>query len=356
MSGGATRPLRIGMVAPIAWACPPAAYGPWEAATATLAEALAARGHDVTLFAAGGSRFSGRLRVTVPAPYEEGPGADARAAEALHLGAAMGEADGFDVMHAQCDFPALPFARLARPPLVVTIHGLGPPHVRERVLPVWRAFQDVAHYVAISDADRHPALRYAATIHHGLRLDEWPFADPGPDAPLLFFGRSHPEKGPGRAVEAARAAGVPLVMAGIVQDAAHHEAHVTPHVDGRAVRWLGPVGGAGRARLLGSARALLHLVDFEEPFGLSVAEAMAVGTPVIATRRGAMPELIDDGVSGFLIDDPAEAPAAVGRLGEIDRRACRARVEARFTAERMAERHETLYRRLVRQGDHPPGG
>ena len=340
-------PLRIAMVAPIAWACPPAAYGPWEAATSTLTEALVARGHDVTLFAAGGSRSSGRLRVTVPAPYEEDRSVDPRAAEALHLGTAMAEADRFDVVHAQCDFPALAFARLIRPPLVATIHGLGPPATRERVLPVWRAFAPDAHLVAISEADRHPALRYAATIHHGLRLAEWPFSDPGPDAPLLFFGRSHPEKGPAHAIAAARAAGVPLEMAGIVQDREHHEAEVAPRVDGRAVRWLGAVGGAGRARLLGSGRALLHLIDFDEPFGLSVAEAMAAGTPVIATRRGAMPELIEDGVTGFLVDAPEEAPAAIARLPEIDRRACRARVERLFADEVMAARHEALYRRLL---------
>ena len=340
--------LRIAMVAPVAWACPPAAYGPWEAATATLTEALVARGHDVTLFAAGGSRTSGRLRVTIPAPYEEDASVDARAAEALHLGTAMAEAEGFDVVHAQCDFPALAYARLIRPPLVATIHGLGPPPVRERVLPVWRAFGEHAHYVAISEADRHPALPYAATIHHGLHLAHWPFADPGPDAPLLFFGRSHPEKGPRRAIDAARAAGVPLAMAGIVQDRAHHEAHVSPWIDGRAVRWLGAVGGAGRARLLGSARALLHLIDFDEPFGLSVAEAMATGTPVIATRRGAMPELIEDGVTGFLIDRPEEAPAAIARLPEIDRGACRERVERLFADDLAAARHEALYRRLLR--------
>ena len=222
-----------------------------------------------------------------------------------------------------------------------------PPAIRERVLPIWREHADDVAYVAISEADRHPELRYAATIHHGLRLADWPFADPGPDAPLLFFGRSHPEKGPHHAIAAARAAGVPLAMAGIVQDAAFHEAEVAPMVDGAAVRWLGPVGGGDRARLLGSARALLHLIEFDEPFGLSVAEAMACGTPVIAPRRGAMPELIEDGVTGFLLDAPEEAPAAVARLGEIDRAACRARVEALFTDARMAEAHEALYRRLV---------
>ena len=343
--GGA--PLRIAMLAPIAWRCPPAAYGPWEAATSTLTEALVARGHDVTLFAAGGSRTSGRLRVTAPAPYEEDRSLDAKAWEAIHLGRAMAEAGAFDVVHAQCDFAALPFARLITPPMVATIHGLGPPEVCERVLPAWREHAGDVAYIAISEADRHPDLPYAATIHHGLRLADWPFADPGADAPLVFFGRSHPEKGPARAIAAARAAGVPLVMAGIVQDAAHHAAKVAPHVDGQVVRWLGPVGGRERARLLGSARALLHLIDFEEPFGLSVAEAMACGTPVIATHRGAMPELIADGVTGFIVDDPADAPAAIARLPEIDRAACRRHAEARFSDARMAAEHEALYRRLI---------
>ena len=340
-------PLRIAMIAPIAWRCPPAGYGPWEAATSTLTEALVARGHDVTLFAAGGSCTAGRLRVTAPAPYEEDRTLDAKAWEAVHLGTAMAEAGGFDVVHAQCDFPALPYARLIAPPLVATIHGLGPREVRDRVLPAWRAFAGEVAYVAISEADRHPDLAYAAVIHHGLRLADWPLADPGPDAPLLFFGRSHPEKGPARAVAAARAAGVPLLMAGIVQDAAHHAAEVEPHLDGRAARWLGPVGGRERARLLGAARALLHLIDFEEPFGLSVAEAMACGTPVIATRRGAMPELIVDGVTGFLLDDPEDAPAAIARLPEIDRAACRRHAEARLSDDRMAAEHEALYRRLI---------
>ena len=342
-----SRPLRVGMVAPIAWACPPAAYGPWEAATSTLTEALVARGHGVTLFAAGGSRTAGRLRVTAPAPYEEDASLDPKVWEAMHLGMAMAEADGFDVIHVQCDFPALSYAPLIGPPMVATIHGLGAPEIRGRVLPIWRAHAHEVAYVAISDADRHPDLRYAATIHHGLRLSDWPFADPGPDAPLLFFGRSHPEKGPHRAICASRAAGARLVMAGIVQDEGFHAAQVAPYVDGRAVRWLGAVGGAGRARLLGSARALLHLIDFEEPFGLSVAEAMACGTPVIATRRGSMPELIVDGVTGFLIDDAACAPAAIARLSEIDRAACRRHAEARFSDARMAAEHEALYRRLI---------
>lgn len=349
-------PLRIGMIAPIAWACPPRGYGPWEAATSTLTEALVARGHDVTLFAAGGSATAGRLHVTAPHPYGEAP-LDVKVWEAMHLGAAMRAAGrgAFDVVHAQCDFPALPFAPLLSVPLVVTLHGLGPSAVRDAVLPIWKAHEHDAHYVAISAADRHPQLRYAATIHHGLDLDAWPLApDPGPDAPLAFFGRSHPEKGPAAAIDAARAAGAKIQLAGIVADEGYHAAEVVPRLGADAV-WLGPLEGDDRAAFLGSARALLHLIAFDEPFGLSVAEAMACGTPVIALRRGSMPELVEDGVTGWLVDRPGQEPGAIARLPEIDRAACAARARARFGADAMAARHEALYRELLQGlGDAGP--
>ena len=339
--------MRIGMIAPIAWACPPRGYGPWETATSTLTEALVARGHDVTLFAAGGSATSGTLRVTAPHPYEEAP-LDVKVWETLHLGAAMAAAarGDFDVVHAQCDFPALPYARLLPMPLVVTLHGLGPPAIRAAVLPVWREYMDDAHYVAISRADRHSALRYAATIHHGLDLDAWPMApDPGPDAPLAFFGRSHPEKGPAAAIDAARAAGLPIRLAGIVADLAYHAAEVQPRLGTDAV-WIGPVEGASRARFLGAARALLHLIAFDEPFGLSVVEAMACGTPVIALSRGSMPELVEEGVTGYLVERLEDVPNAIARLPRIDRVACASHARARFGADVMARDYEALYRSL----------
>ncbi len=348
------KPLRVGMVAPIAWACPPRGYGPWEAVTSTLTEALVARGHDVTLFAAGGSATAGRLRVTAPHPYEEAP-LDVKVWEALHLGAAMEAAAGgaFDVIHAQCDFPALPYARLLPVPMVVTLHGLGPPATRDAVLPIWRTHMEAAHYVAISRSDRHPDLRYAATIHHGLDLDAWPVVrDPGAHAPLAFFGRSHPEKGPAAAIDAARAAGLPIRLAGIVADRAHHAAEVEPRLGADAV-WIGPVEGAARGRFLGSARGLLHLIAFDEPFGLSVVEAMVCGTPVIALRRGSMPELIEEGVTGHLVDRLEEVPDAIGRLARIDRAACAARARARFGAATMAGHYEALYRGVIGTGRPP---
>ena len=341
------RPLRIGMIAPISWRTPPGGYGPWELATSTLTEALLARGHDVTLFAAAGSRTAGRLVETVPAALSEAPELDAKVHEMLHVAAAFERAGEFDVLHSQADLVPLAFSRLTGTPLVATIHGLGSPETRARVLPIWREYADDVAYVAISDSDRHPALSYAATVHHGLDPGAWPFADPGPDAPLVFFGRMHPDKGPHEAIRIAREAAVPLVMAGIVHDEGYFRERVAPGIDGEAVRFLGNVRGAERAAVLGSARALLHPIDFDEPFGLSVIEAMACGTPVIAYDRGSMRELIEDGRTGFLVPDAAHAARAVARLGGIDRHAVRASVERRFTAGRMAEGYEALYARLV---------
>ena len=334
--------MRVAMLAPISWRTPPRHYGPWELVTSLLTEALVAKGVDVTLFATADSYTSGRLAAVAPAAYSEDPTIDAKVWEMLHIAHVFERAGDFDIIHNQADFMALGWSRLVETPVVTTIHGFSSP----RIMPAYRAYQNRVHYVAISDADRAPDLRYAATIHHGIRLDEFPFvADGGDD--LLFFGRIHPDKGAADAIRAAQATGRTLVMAGIVQDEGYHAREVAPHIDGDQVRYLGPVGGDQRLRTLGTAKALLHLIGFDEPFGLSVIEGMACGTPVIAYNRGSMPELIEDGVTGFLVDSFDEAVAAIGRLDEIDRAACRARVAERFTVERMAERYLALYERLV---------
>jgi glycosyltransferase involved in cell wall biosynthesis len=236
----------------------------------------------------------------------------------------------------------LAFSRLVETPLVTTIHGFS----SERILPVFKAYDDRVHYVAISDADRHSDQRYAATIHHGIRLEDFPF-DPLGSEDLLFFGRIHPDKGAAEAIATARRAGRRLIMAGIVQDQDYHNEQVAPALDNRSVVYRGPVGGAARTKALGSARALLHLINFDEPFGLSVVEALACGTPVIASNRGSMPELIDPGVTGFLVDSVDAAVDAIGRIGEIDRTACRSAVSTRFTVDRMADRYLDLYRSLL---------
>ena len=334
--------MKVAMLAPIAWRTPPRAYGPWELVTHLLTEALVARGVDVTLFATLDSRTSGKLAGIAPRGYEEDRGLDPKVWEALHIAHVFERAGEFDLIHNQADFMPLIFSELVETPIVTTIHGFSSP----RILPVFERYDARVHYVAISDADRAPSLSYAGTIHHGIRIEEFPFDPQGSDD-LLFFGRIHPDKCAGEAIRAARAANRRLIICGLVQDEAYHAREVAPFIDGERVIYRGVVGGAERLAALGEARGLLHLIGFDEPFGLSVIEAMACGTPVIAYRRGSMPELIEHGVTGFLVDGFDEAVAAIDRLGEIDRRACRAAVEQRFSVERMADDYMALYRRIL---------
>jgi glycosyltransferase involved in cell wall biosynthesis len=336
--------LRVGMLAPIAWRVPPAHYGPWERVVSILTEGLVARGVDVTLFATADSLTRARLVSVTPRGYAEDPSLDAKVYECLHVAAAFEQAasGAFDILHNHFDFLPLSYSRLVATPLITTIHGFS----SERILPVYRAYNATTHLVAISAADRRAELTYAATIHHGIPLDEFTLRATPTDY-LLFFGRIHPDKGAREAIEVARRTGLKLILAGIVQDADYFRAEVEPFVDGAQVRYVGSVGPTERDALLGGALALLHLIQFDEPFGLSVVEAMACGTPVIAYRRGSMAELIDDGVTGFLVDDFAGALAAIGRIGEIDRAACRAAVAARFTVDRMADRYLALYRSIL---------
>lgn len=334
------RPLRVGMLAPIAWRVPPRHYGPWERVVSLLTEGLVAAGVEVTLFATADSLTTGRLSAVVASPYEETPGMDVKVWEGLHLAHAFGRAGEFDLLHNHYDFLPLTYASLVATPVLTTIHGFSGPHI----LPVYRAFAGRGAYVSISDSDRSPDLPYLATVHHGIDLAEFTFR-PEAGEHLLFFGRIHPEKGAADAIRVARAAGRPLVLAGIVQDRAYFEGEVVPLL-GEDARYVGPAGPAERDRLLGEALGLLHLVHFDEPFGLSVVEAMACGTPVVAYPRGSMPELIEDGVSGILARDEAAAVAAAGRLGGLDRAAVRARAE-HFSVERMVGGYLRAYRAFL---------
>jgi glycosyltransferase involved in cell wall biosynthesis len=334
--------MRIAMLAPIAWRTPPRHYGPWELVTSLLTEALVARGVDVTLYATLDSVTSGKLAGVVPAPYNEDSSIDAKVWEYRHLAHLFEQAREFDLIHNQADFPAHAFSRLVDIPMVTTIHGFS----SERILPMYKPFEDRIHYVAISAADRHPDLRYAATIHHGIVPEDFPF-DPEGSEDLLYFGRIHPDKGTREAIATARAVGRRLQIYGVVQDPVYFENEVQPQLDGESVVYHGPVGGAARVEALRRAHAMLHLINFDEPFGLSVIEAMACGTPVIATRRGSMPELIEHGRTGLLVDSLEEAVAAVERVRSIDRRAASEAVAHRFSVDRMADEYLALYRRIL---------
>ncbi len=330
--------MRIGIISPIAWRTPPRSYGPWEQVASNVAEGLHARGHDVTLFATADSITAGRLEAVAPVGYEEDPTVPAKVYEALHIARAMEQADRFDVIHNHFDFLPLTWSRLIGTPLVTTIHGFSSP----AILPVYREYDGHTAYVSISDADREPSLGYVGTVYNGIRLADFNFRS-RPGAYAVVLARIHPDKGVHLAIEAAEAAGVPLLIAGIVQDRDYFRQEVEPRLDGESVRFLGPLGPVERDELLGGALALLHLVTFDEPFGLAMVEAMACGTPVIALRRGAVPEVVAHGHTGFVVEDVGGAVEALRAVSALERRECRSRVEEHFTVETMVDGYLQAY-------------
>jgi len=333
--------VRVALLGPIAWRTPPRHYGPWERVTSLLAEGLVARGVDVTLFATLDSVTSAALAGVCATGYQEAATLDGRVWEALHVAHAFARSGEFELVHNHLDWLPLAFMEHCRAPLLTTIHGFS----GRSILPAYLAAAG-SHFVSISDADRAPELTYAQTIHHGVDFAELPFSPNAGDA-LVVFGRIHPDKGTAVAIEIARRARRRLVICGIVQDAAYYREQVEPHLDGDRVSFLGSVGPAERAAVLGTAAALLHPIAFAEPFGLSVVEAMACGTPVVAYARGSMPEIVDQGVTGFLANDPESAVSAIERAVALDRHAVRARAEQRFGADRMVDDYLRLYRRLL---------
>jgi glycosyltransferase involved in cell wall biosynthesis len=330
------------VLAPIAWRTPPRHYGPWEQFASLLTEGLVAAGHRVTLFATSDSITTATLQATSPTGWSEDSTIDAKVAECLHIASVFERADDFDVIHNGFDFLPLTYSRLVTTPVVTTIHGFS----SERIVPVYQRYDGMGAFVSISDADRHPSLHYAATIHHGIDVDEFA-VHPSPGEHLLFFGRIHPDKGTAHAIEVARRCGRRLDIAGIIQDDRYFRDEVEPHVDGVRVRYLGAIDAAGRAEALGGAHALLHLIDFDEPFGYSVVEAMACGTPVIANSRGSMGELITHGVTGFLVDDVDSAVAAVDGAGALDRAKIAKVASERFTVAAMIDKYVKVYRDVL---------
>jgi glycosyltransferase involved in cell wall biosynthesis len=340
--------MRIAQVAPLFERVPPVLYGGTERVVHWLTEALIRQGHDVTLFASGDSVTRAR-HVSV---WDRALRLDERAPEGTSLHVLMLEevckrAREFDVIHFHIDAMQLPLARRLGLPCVMTMHGRLD---LAGLAPLYREFSDLA-FVAISDAQRThlPEANWVATIHHGLPPD---LITPryAPGTYLASLGRISPEKRVDRAIEIARRTGIPLRIAAKVDrvDREYFEDEIAPLIDGELVQYLGEVNDEGKAAFLRGALALLFPIDWPEPFGIVMIEAMAAGTPVIAFRRGSVPEVIEDGVSGFVVESVDEAVRCVGRLPALDRRRCREAFERRFTDHRMATDYCRVYERIAR--------
>jgi glycosyltransferase involved in cell wall biosynthesis len=349
--------VRIAQVAPPFETVPPTRYGGTERVVATLTDTLVNRGHDVTLFAPGDSRTSARLVPTVPQAlwHAEPPLDDMNPFWSITLDTVFERIDEFDVVHSHLDYWAFPLARRTRVPVVTTLHGrLDLPELQ----PLYQHFND-APLISISDSQREPVAwaNFVKTIYHGINLDELTLRrEPGDY--LAFLGRVAPEKGLDTAIRVANQAGRPLRIAArkplrnatdpnVRADRQHYQHDILPLLNRKAARFVGEVDGADKDRFLRHAAALLFPVRWPEPFGLVMVEALACGTPVIAFRRGSVPEVIDDGVTGFICDDEASMVEAIGRLDEIDRARCREVAQARFAPERMAEDYIEVYEQLV---------
>lgn len=333
--------MKIAVLAPVAWRTPPRHYGPWEQMASNLTEGLIDNGIEVTLFATGDSKTAGLLDSVIEKGYEEDKHQDAKVVECLHISNLMEKSANFDIIHNHYDFLPLSYSGLIKTPLITTIHGFS----SEKILKVYQKYNSLGNYVSISNANRHSSLDYLATVYNGLNPEGFDFNDEPSDY-LLFFGRIHPDKGTAEAIQIAIKSKKKLIIAGIVQHSEYFREQVEPFLN-EEIEFIGSAGPEQRNKLLRNALALLHPINFEEPFGLSVAEAMLCGTPVIAFNKGSMPELINDGETGFLVDNVEEAIDAVKDLVNIDRLACRTWAMEKFSQKKMVEDYIALYHHIL---------
>jgi glycosyltransferase involved in cell wall biosynthesis len=253
----------------------------------------------------------------------------------------MEKSSSFDIIHNNFDFLPLTYSGLIKTPIITTIHGFS----SQKIIPVYKKYNATTHYVSISNADRSPELQYLATVYNGINIDEFDF-NPNPEDYLLYFGRIHHDKGTAEAIEIAKKSNQKLIIAGIIQDEKYYREKIEPQLSEQIV-YAGHAGPEKRKELLGKASALLHPINFDEPFGLSVAEAMLCGTPVIAFNRGAMPELIRHNETGFLVNNINEAVDAVKQLPKINRLDCHQWASAQFSSNKMVDDYLRLYQQIL---------
>jgi glycosyltransferase involved in cell wall biosynthesis len=340
--------MRIAQIAPTYERVPPRTYGGTELIVHLLTEELVARGHDVTLFASGDSLTTARLRSVAAAPQRYGEPSEAGFVHAEYLQLANAQAafreaaDGrFDLVANHAGVEGMVLAATSRTPVISTMHNPFSPPTQ----PIWDAYPWFHHAVSAASAATFPTAGALPPIHHGIDVASFRFEPRPTDGFLVFLGRFSKAKGADRAIEAARRSGRRLVLAGKVDaaDAEHFERAIEPQLDGEQMRYVGEVGGSTKADLLAGADALLFPIEWDEPFGLVMVEALSSGTPVIGFRRASVPEVVDDGVTGFVVDGIDGMVDAIGRIGELDRRACRAVAEDRFSVTRMVDEVEAMY-------------
>ncbi|MBU4484075.1 glycosyltransferase family 4 protein, partial [bacterium] len=331
--------MKVAILSPIAWRTPPRHYGPWEQVASNVAEGLVGQGHDVTLFATMDSITQGKLVSICRTAYGEDKEIDPKVWECLHIAHLMEQANKFDIIHNHFDFLPLTYSRLIKTPIVTTIHGFS----SKKIIPVYKEYNDSNYYVSISNSDRSPELNYLATVYNGINVSNFTFEEKTGDY-LLFFGRIHHDKGAYEAIQIARQFGMKLIIAGIIQDENYYKEKVLPYIDNEQVVFVGHAGPEKRNELLGGAYALLHPINFEEPFGLSVAESMLCGTPVVAFNKGSMPELIKDNETGFLVDTISEALEKLKNVDKLDRKKCHEWTLSNFSREKMTEDYIKVYK------------
>ena len=344
--------MRIAQVAPLWEAVPPLGYGGIELVVGLLTDELVRRGHEVTLFASGDSRTLAKLEpgCDVSLRKKELLPADYVIYEQLLMGKVFSRANEFDIIHSHVDYAALPYAALTKTPVVFTTHFI----IDEVVANLFKANRQ-QNFLSISNSQRRNdlGLNYVETVYNAIAVDRFEF-HPQPDQEdpyLVFLGRMGRVKGPHLAIEIAKRSGWKLKMAGKVdfRNEQFFKAEVEPHIDGDQIQFLGEADHAMKNKLMGQATATLFPIDWEEPFGLVMPESMASGTPVIALNRGSVPEVIQDGKTGFVCEGVSECVAAVSRLGELNRQTCRAYVESRFATSRMVDDYEAVYRPLLQE-------
>ncbi len=336
--------MKLAILSPIHWRTPPKKYGPWELIASYIADGMTKRGYDVTLYATGDSLTSAKLRWVCPRPIMEDPKLEAKVYQYLHTALVFEEASNYDIIHNHYDAYPLVFSKLVSTPILTTIHGFSSTQVVE----IYKKYSQ-NFFVSISNADRRhaPFLNYIDTVYHGIPLREYYF-NPNPEDYFVYLGRISPDKGVHLSVKLAKKLGFKLKIAGIIdkKDKCYFEKEIRPNLSSE-IEYLGVVEEEEKKRLVSSAIGFLHLNTYPEGFGLTLIESMALGTPVIAMNRGSIPEVVENGKTGFVVGSLKQAEVQIKKVDKISRLECRRRVEENFTLEKMLDKYEKVYNKIL---------